>query len=237
MQAGQRERERYWKCIDFAKIHVIKQYYIPVLRCFSSVLCPLFPGGWWYGVPAGDLQYCIRIWCVVFWDPAQWAGEAALGLPDIQQRQGLAESWCTAQEVPPCLRWLSGERLEQNVLLLKYLDCLTLEVRNMVQCDIFFLSHIFCFAKSSWRVDSVHTHWRINDLLMSLLNLTSLSFTIWFVGSRNGACRSSRPNREWALPGTGAQDEQLSEPNGAVPCQSARLPQWQRQWQQVCGFA
>lgn len=59
---------------------------------------------------------------------------------------------------------------------------------------------------------------------------------MWFVGSRNGACRSSGPNREWALLGTGAQNEQLPESNGAVPCQSARLPQWQREWEQVCEF-
>lgn len=48
-----------------------------------------------------------------------------------------------------------------------------------------------------------------------------ISPPIWFAGSRNGAFRSFGPIREWAVPGTGAQNEQLPEPNGAVPSQSA----------------
>lgn len=59
---------------------------------------------------------------------------------------------------------------------------------------------------------------------------------MWFAGTRNGTCRLSGPNRQRALPGTSSQDEQLPESNGAVPCQSARLPKWQWKWEQVCGF-
>lgn len=70
-------------------------------------------------------------------------------------------------------------------------------------------------------------HFSYESLLLSV---------IWLSGSRSGACQPSGPNREWAFPVTCAQDEQLSEPNGTVPCQSAQFTQWQQQQMQVCGY-
>lgn len=157
-----------------------------------------FKGGWWNGVPGGNLQYCLRIRCVVVWDPAQWAREAALALPDFQHRQGLAQSWFTAKEISPCFLRLSGEPL------------------NVIYC--------FVFPKTCRNYAFVVTSYLID-------------FSLWLKGSWNGAPYSVGPYREWSVFSSGAQDEQLLKPNGAVPSQSAWLSQWQWKRKQVCGNA
>lgn len=59
-------------------------------------------------------------------------------------------------------------------------------------------------------------------------------YMLYFTGPGDGAVGSFRSIRKWALSGSGSQNEQLFESDGAVPCQSARFSQRQRQWQQVC---
>lgn len=87
-------------------------------RDTDLILCgPGFKGGWWNGVPGGNLQYCLGIGRVVVWDPAQRAREATLTLPDFQHRQGLAQSWFAAEEVSPRFLRLSGEALNVNTAL------------------------------------------------------------------------------------------------------------------------
>lgn len=137
---------------ETAKIDCMTWYCMPVLMHWVVFL---FLGGWWFGVPGGDLQYCIRIRCVVFWDPAQWAGKAAPGLPDLQHRQGLAQPRRAAQEVPQCVRWLSGERLNMQYysILSKNFRTLT----NLILICFFFSSHLFCRFQE-WSLLVVWTH-------------------------------------------------------------------------------
>lgn len=59
-------------------------------------------------------------------------------------------------------------------------------------------------------------------------------YLLCLTGSGDGALGSFRSFRKRAVSGSGSQNEQLFKSNGAVPRQSARFSQRQRQRQQVC---